>query len=91
MQTDQFKETEKILKVLANKRRLAIIAYIKHKKEAPVWEISRAIGLSFKSTSRHLALLAAADILEREQRSLEMFYSLAADLRPLARIIIDRL
>ncbi|HBL39817.1 TPA: hypothetical protein DDZ10_04080 [Candidatus Uhrbacteria bacterium] len=68
---------ERVIKALANRRRLAIVAYLKTKKEAPVWEIADHIGLSFKATSKHLGVLAAVDIVEREQRSLEkMFYHL---------------
>ena len=64
---------ERILKALANKRRLAILKYLQQRKEATVAEIAKAIRLSFKSTSRHLSILAAADILEKEQRSLQVF------------------
>ncbi len=71
------KELEKQLKVLANRRRLAILKYLKRNREANVSEIAGAIHLSFKSTSRHLNTLAALDIIEREQRSLQMFYYLA--------------
>ena len=72
------KELEKNFKALANKRRLAILKYLKTKKEASVGDIAEKINLSLKSTSRHLGVLAAADILEKEQRSLQVFYRLAA-------------
>ncbi|MEK7558414.1 MAG: metalloregulator ArsR/SmtB family transcription factor [Patescibacteria group bacterium] len=70
------KEMERVLKALANRRRLAIIKFIKKEKEASVGDVAEEIKLSFKSTSKHLALLAAADILEKEQRSSQMFYRL---------------
>ena len=79
------KEFERSLKALANRRRLAILKYLKVNKEAPVAEIAGAIRLSFKATSKHLGVLAAADIVEREQRSLQMFYRLAADPKPVVR------
>ncbi len=82
---------EKILKALANKRRLAISRYLKSREEAPVGDIAKEIGLSFRSTSRHLAILRAADILEKEQRSLSVFYRLSKDLKPIARYIIKLL
>lgn len=72
-------ELEKQLKALANQRRLAILKYLKRNREANVSEIAGAIHLSFKSTSRHLNALAALDIIEREQRGLQMFYRLAAN------------
>ena len=71
------KELEKILKAVANKRRLAILRFLKKNKEGTVTEIAEAIKLSFKSTSRHLVVLCASDIVDREQRSVEAFYSLS--------------
>ncbi|MBI2099074.1 winged helix-turn-helix transcriptional regulator [Candidatus Uhrbacteria bacterium] len=85
------KKIEKTLKALANHRRLAILKYIKSHKEAPVSEAAEAIRLSFKATSKHLRILAGADILEKEQRSLQMFYSLAPNLKPEAKQIINLL
>ena len=73
------RELEKQFKVLANRRRLAILKYLKRNREANVSEIAGAIHLSFKATSKHLNALAALDIVEREQRSLQMFYKLAAN------------
>ncbi|OHA88990.1 MAG: hypothetical protein A3C70_00570 [Candidatus Zambryskibacteria bacterium RIFCSPHIGHO2_02_FULL_43_14] len=70
------RDLERILKALANKRRLVIISFLKKDKEANVGEIAGAIHLSFKSTSRHLAVLFGAGILDKEQRSSEVFYRL---------------
>jgi DNA-binding transcriptional ArsR family regulator len=74
------KGLERTFKALANGRRIAIVRCLKSKKEASVSAIAEEIKLSFRATSKHLALLAAAGIVEREQRSLQMFYSLANDL-----------
>jgi len=81
------KELERQLKALANKRRLAILKYLKKSKEATVGDIAEEIKLSFRSTSKHLAVLAANDIVEREQRSVQMFYRLAAAPTPAVRHI----
>jgi len=61
------KELEKVLKALANKRRLAILKFIKKSNRASVGEIAGAIKLSFKATSKHLLILSNVDILEKEQ------------------------
>lgn len=82
------KDFEKVLKALANRRRLAIVQYLKDHKEAPVGEIAAAIRLSFRSTSRHLAVLASADVVERDQRSLQVFYRLGEPLHPAAKSIV---
>ncbi|MDO8471385.1 MAG: metalloregulator ArsR/SmtB family transcription factor [bacterium] len=70
------KEKERILKALANRRRLAIIDILRKGNEKSVGEIADNIRLSFRATSKHLSVLMNADILEKEQRSLQMFYSL---------------
>lgn len=72
------KELEKTLKALANRRRLAILKHLKDNPGASVGEIARAIKLSFKSTSKHLSKLTAADILDRDQKGLSMFYRIAS-------------
>ena len=83
------KEYEKILKALANRRRLQIIKYLKDKKLATVTDISEHLKLSFKSTSKHLAVLFGVGILEKEQKSLSMFYSISDSLSILAKRVID--
>jgi len=85
------KELEKLLKALANRRRLAILEYLKKRREASVGEIADEIGLSLKATSKHLAILAACDIVERDQRSLQMFYRIAGSQKPAVRAILSLL
>jgi len=70
------KEKERTLKALANKRRLAIIELLRKGDEKSVGEIADNIKLSFRATSKHLSVLMNADILEKEQRSLQIFYSI---------------
>ena len=82
------KDLEKILKALANRRRLAIIKYLKNNREAPVGEIAGAIRLSFRSTSKHLGILSAADIIDKEQRNLQIFYRLADNQKPAVSAIL---
>ncbi|OGF62202.1 hypothetical protein A2926_00070 [Candidatus Giovannonibacteria bacterium RIFCSPLOWO2_01_FULL_44_40] len=74
------KNLERLLKALANRRRLEILKVLKKEREGElsVGEIAERIGLSFKATSRHLSILIGADILEKEQRGLRVFYKLAA-------------
>lgn len=81
------KEMERLLKVLANKRRTEIIKYLKTKKEATVTDIASKIKLSFKSTSRHLSMLYGVDIVQKEQRSLQVFYGLQSNLHPIVKYI----
>ena len=83
------KEYEKTLKALANRRRLQIIKYLKDKKTATVTEIAEHIKLSFKSTSKHLAILFSAGIVDKEQKSLSMFYSIIEPLPKIAKHVFN--
>ena len=84
----ELKDLEKQMKALANVRRLAILRYLKKHREASVGDIAGEIRLSFKSTSRHLSVLFAAVVIEREQRSVMMFYSIAGTLHPATKHVI---
>ena len=83
------KDFERIMKALANRRRLAILRFLKTEKEANVGDIAEEIKLSFKATSKHLGVLSAAGIIDREQRSLQMFYRLSPDYPLPARSVIS--
>lgn len=67
---------EKQYKALANRRRLAILKYLKSHPQATVGDIANEIKLHLKATSKHLRILAAADFVDREQKSLNVFYFL---------------
>jgi len=88
---DNIKGLEKTLKALANRRRLAILKYLKRNPEAPVSELASEIRLSFKATSKHLSILSALDIVEREQRGLGAFYQLAKVQLPAVKSILSLL
>ena len=78
----------KHLKALANKRRLMIIFYLRNGRQVSVGEIAQEIKLSFKSTSRHLAVLRAAEIVLSEQQSLAQMYQLAQPHSPFVNYIL---
>jgi len=85
------KETEKILKALANKRRMAIVKLLTKKKKISVGGLAKSIKLSLNATSKHLKILFAANILDKEQEGLEMFYRVSEDIPSFANIIISNL
>ena len=85
------RELERTIKALANRRRLAILKYLKENREATVGDIANEIHLSFKATSKHLAVLAASDIVDKEQRSSQVFYCLASTQKSAAKHIISLL
>ena len=84
-------ELERLLKALANKRRVSIIRILVAKGEMTVGALAEHIKLSFKSTSRHLSVLISAGILDREQRSLSVFYKIAPDMSKISRNLISLL
>ncbi|MBI2607600.1 MAG: helix-turn-helix transcriptional regulator [Candidatus Doudnabacteria bacterium] len=82
---------ERQLKALANKRRLAIIKFLDNRREASVGTIAGWIRLSFKSTSKHLSILSAVDIVDKEQRSKTVFYHLVSPKSNLVKQILSLL
>lgn len=89
MASKSLNSAERVLKALANRRRLAIVSFLKRRKEASVGDIADEIRLSFKATSKHLSVLAAADIVEKEQRSLNMYYALAKEQPRISAAILS--
>ncbi len=72
------KEVESIFKALGNLRRLEMLLFISGAKERNVGAIARKMKLSLDATSRHLMIMYRANLIERDQRSLEVYYSLNA-------------
>lgn len=91
MKYNDLKSSAKILKALANQRRLAIVTFLKRKSHATVGQIAEEIDLSFRATSRHLSVLSSAEILDKKQRSLQVFYFLSETPTPLAEAAIKSL
>ena len=83
------KDLEKKLKALANTRRLAILKYLKQKNRTFVGDISRQIKTSIKATSKHLAILFAADIVDREQTGAFIAYSLSDNQNAVVEKVLD--
>ncbi|MEK7194145.1 MAG: metalloregulator ArsR/SmtB family transcription factor [Patescibacteria group bacterium] len=83
------KQFEKILKSLANKRRLLILSFLKKNEEATVGNIAENIKLSFRATSKHLSVLSLSDIVDKEQRGPYIFYSINRNYPDLAKAIIQ--
>lgn len=88
MSTNQI---EKILKALANKRRLAIIKFLSKNESACVVEITKEIRISFKSTSKHLEKLKAADIVNSEYRKSNNYYRLGSTDTPFIKEVLKLL
>jgi DNA-binding transcriptional ArsR family regulator len=84
------KEVEKILKALANRRRLTMLCHLKKMHEDRAGNIAGKPHLSLSATSRHLNILERAGILEKEQSGLEVFYRIGEPISPfVSRLIME--
>lgn len=83
------KELEKILKALANRRRISMLKLLKNRGRTSVGAIAKQVKLSFRSTSRHLAILYAASLVDKEQVGLTVFYTLSTKLPKPAALILS--
>ena len=74
MNTLDYKELERVLKALGKGIGAGWPFWLSLKRKASVSAIASELKLSLKATSKHLALLAAAGILDKEQRSTNVFF-----------------
>jgi len=72
-------ETERVLRALGNRRRLVILQLLQRRGPTAVGTIAENIRLSFAATSRHLRVLANADLVDSEQTSTTVNYTLPKD------------
>lgn len=80
---------DKILKSLANTRRVATLKYLQRGGRASVSDIARHLKLSFKATSKHVAILSNADLIEKEQEGLVMWCTLSKPTHPIVRTVLE--
>jgi len=83
------KKLERLLKALANRRRIEILRYLSKHERATVGVVSEYIKLSFKSTSKHLNLLKSVEAIESEQVGLSVHYSLLRPPQEIVKVIIE--
>ena len=86
-----FSRFEQLLRALGNKRRLQILAILKARKGMTVGKLAKAIHLSIKSTSHHLVLLSALNIVQRRKRGKYVSYRLSLHQEPPVKGILKLL
>jgi len=79
-------KTTKILKALANEKRLEILNLLE-KREMNVSEIAKLVRLHFKSVSKHLQKLAEAGLLNRTQKGFRVEYGLKKEIKQLVNLL----
>lgn len=85
---ESVQQQEKTLKALANRRRLSIVRYLARHECATVTEVAGELNLSVLSTSKHLRLLLAADIVDRGQVNRYAQYALAKPRRAFVQAVL---
>lgn len=85
---DELKLWTKRFKGLGNISRLRIIELLSKEHELPVHEIARRIHVTLGGTSKHLQQLVHLDVLDRNGRAGQVFYSLHRDIPATIRRII---
>ncbi len=81
-------EPVRILKALANARRLTII-HLLRRRDMSVGEIAGALRLSLRSTSKHLITLSRAELLAYRQEREFVVYRIAYPIHPILACVLD--
>jgi len=81
----------RMLKALANARRLEILRYLRKHGAASVTDVAEHLEISIQSTSKHLDRLSALGILQIRQRSRYVFYRLSLSQQQLVQHILSML
>ena len=83
------KEIVKILKALANERRLKLLKEIYKAGSLNVGDAGGMLMLSFRSTSKHLQKLRDAGLLEARQVGAAVHYYASKEIDPKIKTIIE--
>lgn len=68
---------EKLLKALANEKRLKILELLKGRRVLNVGEIAKMLDIPLNTVSRHLRILEAVDIVSHTRKRTEIYYKLS--------------
>ncbi len=74
------RKLEKLLKTVANRRRLDIVRVLSQQKSSSVIDLANRLRLSFYSTSKHLQILRQEGFITGEQAGKSIEYRLDDDL-----------
>jgi ArsR family transcriptional regulator len=81
----------RVLKALSDPNRMRIVKILQH-REACVCELTEALGITQPSVSRHVKILADADLVENRRDGLWIVYRLnRSPANPYAAAMLDKL
>ncbi len=84
-------QLEKLFRAFANSSRIKILQLLKKEKNISVAEIAEKTKFSYKATSKHLAILYSADIVDRKQVTYEVHYFISNTLDHKIKTILNLL
>lgn len=73
-----YERSARILKVMANPKRLEILNILKESGEVTVDQLSRTIGIYKANTSQHLALLRELELVKVRRVGKNAYYSITS-------------
>jgi ArsR family transcriptional regulator len=84
----ELQTADRVLKALADPTRLRIVGLLRA-GEICVCHIYDSLKISQPKASRHLAYLRRAGVVRAEKRGLWVYYTLATELTPAVRALLD--
>jgi predicted transcriptional regulator len=76
-------ELERHFRAVANRRRLGILQLLHRQTPLPLYQIAAKIGLSVKTTNKHLGQLLHTGFIAKNRQKLFVFYQLEDEAKPL--------
>ncbi len=73
---EKTEEASKMLKLLANEKRLLILCKLTEKEKTTVGELSKFVGLSQSALSQHLAKMREQDIITTRREAQNIYYTI---------------
>ena len=85
---EQAAEAAKLMKLLANERRLLVLCKLAGAGEMTVGALARAVGLSQSALSQHLSLMRAEGLVSFRRQGQTLHYAIA---NPMAERLLSTL
>ncbi|MCP4303425.1 MAG: helix-turn-helix transcriptional regulator [bacterium] len=74
---EQASNAARLLKMLANERRLLVLCELAGAGEMTVGELATAVGLSQSALSQHLSLMRESSVVDYRRESQTLYYTIA--------------
>lgn len=85
----ELRSLEKLYKAVANKRRLALLQILSRHRDLSVMDLADKIKLTFRSTSKHLQVLAGEGLVEPIRSGTYVAYRISSNLAPAQRRLLE--